>query len=355
MPRNTLKIMIIALITLITIIITGSMVMAAPETQIAAVNGQAEVQIPADNNSSANGGAGNVVDSSGPLKYMITESIDGYLNNASTKMINGSLEFLGKTLFADKDFTKQPALVDTWNNNLKIAYGILFTFFMVGVASAPLREHLNLQLFSLREIMSRVIAASIAIYLSLDMFSYALEFSDGITKWILGQQITVNNINLLSSLAGGTFGPAGGAATGTNSIQGLSVLVFIGAVMAAILAVFYAVRDAALWYLIAYIPFFIAAWVIPQTEKYFKVVFGLIISLMLLKFLHAGILHSFTKMQVEGGNSEVFMSIGMLFMMYVIPGILLQLTLMTAVSSSTSKAGRMLSRLSSARTGPVKK
>ena len=280
-----------------------------------------------------------IFDPAGTIKYLFTEGIQGYCNNLASDLINKSMEFLGKTLFSDTRFTEQSALRSTWNDNLKVSYGVLLIFFLIGIASGPLREILDLDLFSLKEITTRTVAAFVAASLSLMVTEWILEFSTGMTQWILGQGVTVEDFNIWS-----VFAPTTGGLPGTTG-GGLSIMFLATAVLSLILAVIYAIRDAALWYLIAYSPFFIVAWVIPQTEKISKAAFNIFLGLLLLKFIHAGIIKSFFKMQIQGGTYEMVMSLGMIVLMFVIPGMLINLALMSSVSGRARNSFNMVSNV----------
>lgn len=310
----------------------------------------AETQNANDDESDKPGVTDILFDPAGTIKYLFTEGIQGFCNNLASDLVNKAMEFLGKTLFSDTNFTQQPGLRATWNDNLKVSYGVLMIFFLIGIASAPLREILDLDLFSLREIGTRTVAAFVAASLSLQGAEWMLDLSTGVTRWILGQGITINDFNVWSVFMPG----AGGIGLPGTTSSGLSVMFLLTGVLSIILAIIYAIRDAALWYLIAYSPFFIVAWVIPQTEKIAKVAFNILLGLILLKFVHAGIIKSFFKMQIEGGTYEMVMSLGMIVLMFVIPGILMNLALMSSVSGRARNTFRMVTNVKRFFGGPKK-
>ncbi|AVX40807.1 hypothetical protein CTH_10043 (plasmid) [Carboxydocella thermautotrophica] len=290
-----------------------------------------------------------ISDPAGTVKQLFTEGIQGFFNNLASDLINKTMDVLGETLFSDTDFTKQQGLKATWSDNLKVSYGVLLIFFLIGTASAPLRELLDLDLFSLREIATRTVAAFVAASLSLEIAEWMLEFSSGITRWIMGQGVTVKDFNVWSAFLPGT----GLTDSGTSGI-GLALMFLLIGILTLILGVIYAIRDAALWYLIAYSPFFIVAWVIPQTEKIARVAFNILLGLLLLKFIHAGIIKAFFKMQIEGGTYEMFMSLAMVVLMYVIPGMLINLALMSGASGRVRNTVSMVTNVKKFFSAPKK-
>lgn len=262
----------------------------------------------------------------GWLETLVKDGMTAMLNQMATDITNKSMTYLGKTMFSDKKFIT-PALKKAWYENLGIGYGLMLLLFLIGVASSSLRDHLNIELFSLREVMTRVVLAVIAIKFSLDIATLLLDISSGFCQSILGKGVTFSDIN-----AGITP-----AAEGT-SLMGVALMYLALAILILVLGVVYAIRDATIWYFIAYAPVFIVLWVIPQTQKYAKISFNILIGMIGIKFIHVGMLKVFLLMQTKGSSYEVFQSLAIVIMMYAVPGILLGI----AINSGLGQAARTI-------------
>jgi hypothetical protein len=257
--------------------------------------------------------SGDGKDSSNWLWDSFESKVKEFFQNLSDDFLNTSRDFLQETLFQEKDFTQKRELVSIWQRNIRMAWGILLVLFMIGVSAAPLRELLDLNLLSLREIGLRAVLSVVFVYFSLDAAGMMLNLSNGVTNWILDDPYKNSNIFTQQS---------------DFSTLSSVFLFFAFSILALILAIIYSIRDCVIWYLIAYAPLFIILWVLPQTEKFAKYAANIFLGMILLKFIHAGLLNVFMKIQAEGSPDDVITSLGFLTLMYVVPGAILGLASM---------------------------
>ena len=185
--------------------------------------------------------------------------------------------------FLDDYLRVQPLTTDTdsvlykgWSNILTLAnVALIFAFLAIVFSQAT---SYGIGSYGIKKILPRIIAAAMLINLSYFICAVLIDLSN-----ILGANIAsliYDNLGGITSngqqggLVGGIKSIAGGITAGLIGVSGLVIVAFFFLVPAviAILSIFIviAARSAILTLLIIIAPLAFAAWVLPNTDKYFK-------------------------------------------------------------------------------------
>jgi len=218
--------------------------------------GTTTTTVPASGGGSVNGGAppsAGLFDITGH----IDDAIDGWFSGLVTSALNPVLDLLGHSLLSTPDVTDQSRVAELWQSTEGMADALLVLFVLV--AGTIVMGHETVQTrTALKDVVPRIVFASIAVNASLGMAGLAISLADSLSQAVLGQGVdptqaaVVLRQLVLGSLAdGGIF------------------VVLLGAVVAALAVVVLAtfvVRLGMVVLLIVAAPLALVCHALPQTE-----------------------------------------------------------------------------------------
>lgn len=298
--------------------------------------------------SNSSDGAGPPPCDGGSLGWIICPAIDLMQNatNAAAGFLDGQLQINGGIPM--KQDGKTSDLYKLWQNILTVANIILVFAFLALIFSQA--TSVGLSSYGVKKLLPRIIAAAILMNLSFFICQIMVDFSN-----ILGAGAGA----FVNSATGGGIADNVSKATSSFTSANIAGQVILGTIAAAVILFFFlipvviaflvvvfviAARLAIVYLLIMIAPLAFAAWVLPNTDKYFKKWWDLFINMltlypMVMFIFAAAIIASHAILQTDKGTMGQLIALLVMAMpLFALP------TLFKASSSTLAKIGDMTQR-----------
>lgn len=227
------------------------------------------------------GGAGDddVACAAGAFSWILCPLIELMADATKTtaSLIEGQLQY--------KLLTTNPGGVKAvWQNVLNVANILLVITFMFIIFSQS--TSIGLTNYGIKRMLPRLIAAAILMNLSFYVCAFAIDISNILGNSITGLLFSTGGVAESVAERTNAVSAIAGAGVTVVAIAGIIILavIFFVPVLLAVLAVFITLvaRQVILTLLIVAAPLAFAAWLLPNTEKYFKKWYQLFFQMLIL-------------------------------------------------------------------------
>ncbi|HSX41099.1 MAG TPA: hypothetical protein VLF21_00470 [Candidatus Saccharimonadales bacterium] len=240
-----------------------------------------------------------------------------------------------------------------WNSLRNLANGFFVIIFLVFIFATTLR--INVNAYTIKKMLPKLVAAAILVQFSYLLMSLAIDITNVFGRGLFDlagavlPKLSGSDVNSGSGILGLAGAVTGAAALAIGAITGTLFVVIAGAFLGA-LAVFFTLifRQILIIMLIVLAPFAIAAWVLPNTEKFFKTWLNLLVKALLMYPLIVLLFAAGRLFAVAAGASENEFSLAPVFELVglVAPLFLIPFTFKFAGSAMAAGAGMIAGRAS---------
>lgn len=242
----------------------------------------------------------------GALGWVLCPLID-YMTQA-LRVVAGLIDGLMQVRFLAQDDSSKPIEL-AWRAFLSVANILLVVAFMVIIFSQS--TSLGLSNYGIKRMLPRLVIAAILMNVSFYICALAIDVSNIIGSSIMGFLVGSGNsiADSMTRATGGSTGLLGSVTNvGISAVLVFIAIMFLAPVVLSILLVFIMLigRQVVLMVLVLVSPLAFVAWLLPNTEQYFKKWYGLFSELLILYPLVMLIFGASLYMANVIGGSDIF-------------------------------------------------
>lgn len=247
----------------------------------------------------------------GALGWILCPLID-YMTQG-LRVVAGLIDGLMQVRFLAQDDSSKPIEL-AWRAFLSVANILLVVAFMVIIFSQS--TSLGLSNYGIKRMLPRLVIAAILMNISFYICALAIDISNIVGSSIMGFLVGSGNsiADSMTRATGGSTGLLGSATNvGISAVLVFIAIMFLVPVVLSVLLVFIMLigRQVVLMVLVLVSPLAFVAWLLPNTEKYFKKWYGLFSELLILYPLVMLVFGASLYMANVIGGSNIFDNINL--------------------------------------------
>jgi hypothetical protein len=202
----------------------------------------------------------------GKVRYAISQ----WFSNLVTSALRPVFDFLGQTVFSTPPLADNGRIVQLWGLSLAIADALLILLLLVGAGLVTVGGGLGSQLTA-KELLPRLVVAAIATNVSLLLLRQMIELSNALSAGLLGASLEPTEVaRLMIRLL----------ANAALQNPFLALLGLAAIILAILVVITYIIRVAAIVVLAAGAPLLLVGHVLPQTERYARAWWRVMLALL---------------------------------------------------------------------------